>query len=438
VTTLLENAQAANRLFSYEVVSPFSRPDDVVKLQKQYQVPKDPFGLLVLYGEEPGADSTFVKQEDLTTSARLDQEGKFNFKGESALMNAISFLEEGKSKAAIYFTQGSGELSFREAGFDDRTQRSMAALVRRLGESNYEVHEISLGLKADRIPSDAGVVVIARPTRPMSETAIGALRDYLKGSEGKKGKLVVLLDAASAEGKPVHTGLEALLAEYNVRVGDERIMSLSGRPNSVQVMPNPEGRNPIAQAFLSRGGARIFVFDEARTVEPDPARARPEYTAETILDTYPDRPMWKQVDLSADPQALLRDYARLFQERKFDRFSQEAISVGAAVTDGGAPPFPGHPSLASTSQPRLVVFGAANWISDEGLQSDRNYDLFTSSLSWLREKPTLGEGTKGAERETYSLKISDAATLRLYWLPLGLMLTTIVAAGLGVWVVRRR
>jgi hypothetical protein len=447
VNTLMDNCRAVNKNVAYEQVSPYSNPEAVEKLKK-YQLPADPFGLLVLYGDEPDAESTFIKREELFGDVHAGENLKFTFKGEGALVKAISFLEEGKSKAVVYFTQGNGEMSFKQAGFGGgpvQFQSSVSALVRRLGETNYDVRELALGPNVDRIPADAGLVVVARPTRPLADPAIKALRDYVTaGAEGKKGKLVVLLDAASTGDKPIKTGLEGLLAEFGVKVGDDRLMNLSPRPNEVTVVPAADSPNPnpIARAFIHRGGiVESFGFNNARAVEPQPPGPGASYTGEPILETYGSPPVWKQADLSADPAALLREYVKLAREGKSAKFEQSPIPVAVAVTEGGGPPpIPGHEFLNPGNQPRLAVFGAADWIDDQQLPHGRNYDLFASTLYWLREKPNLGVQTPDTEktREDYTLKLPEDAETRLKFVPLGLLLTCVVALGLGVWVVRRR
>jgi hypothetical protein len=448
VATLMDNCRAASKQFSSVQISPYNNPEGVRKLQETYQIQEEPFGLLVVYGDESDRDAAFVPVNDLFTDVRgsADEEKvkKYTFKGEAALMAAISFLEEGKSRAVVYFTQGDGELPFTGSGLDPlrgggQIERGVDQLAKQLGKANYDVRELKLGPDVQHIPSDAGVVVVARPTLPMSDVAVNALREYLHGSGDKKGKLIVLLDTTAVSGaKPVRTGLESLLAEYNVQVGDERIMRVDPRPSVVEVVPDERSRNPVAQAFLSGGFPRLFLFDNARKVEPAPGPGNPSVTVDSMLVTARQL-TWLQGDLSASPSALVKEYNEYARTGKADRFVLSPISVAVAVSDsGGAPQIPGHEFLNKGGGPRMVVFGSANWISDGEIQSDLNYDLFASSLYWLREKPNIGVGAAGKPREDFDLKLSDDAAFRLRMVPLGLFLLATIALGLGVWFVRRR
>src|SRR2546423_585115 len=65
-----------------------------------------------------------------------------------------------------------------------------------------------------------------------------------------------------------------------------------------------------------------------------------------------------------------------------------------------------------------------------------NYDVFESSLAWLRERPS-SIGLDPKERKIYQIEPTTNFT-RMEFLPLGLMIVTVLGLGLGVWVVRRR
>src|SRR5581483_3486785 len=102
---------------------------------------------------------------------------------------------------------------------------------------------------------------------------------YLQGVGRKgKGRLFVLLDATpDRSGKQVETGLEDLLRQYNVQVGNDRVLSLvealrSGDPLRLQAQTNPRSSNPIAKAFAPENARPMpFLFYDARTVAPVPS-----------------------------------------------------------------------------------------------------------------------------------------------------------------------
>ena len=77
---------------------------------------------------------------------------KFTFKGEAALTTAIDFLQGGKAKTVIYFTQGHGELAFGPEGEQDQGGGSISTLIEALGGGNYDLRPLPLGPTTKEIP----------------------------------------------------------------------------------------------------------------------------------------------------------------------------------------------------------------------------------------------------------------------------------------------
>jgi len=224
-------------------------------------------------------------------------------------MKKINYLEEGKAKATVYFTQGNNELALNAAN-PAGANPGLSNLKERLEKAGYEVKELKFGPESDKVPADAAVVVVARPTTELSPTAQKALHDYMLGPDAK-GKMVVLTDAlAGRDGRVVKTGLEGLLREFNVQAEDNRVLSLrTRRPGWVLVEPEPNSRNPIARAFNQSAGGGQFLFEDAREVKPRAAEgnapANNRFTAETLLIAPPEYYVWGESNLQADPGALI-------------------------------------------------------------------------------------------------------------------------------------
>jgi hypothetical protein len=426
--------------------------DELRKVAKDFALPSDEPGLLLVYGTDPNVSYEFVKMTDMF-SQEPDRSGgsqsKFLFKGEDALITKLNYLTEGKTKSVIYFTQGNGELDMNDSS---TPERGIGRLKDQLQRSNYEVKELKFGPESAAIPPDAAVIVIARPTTPLSEPAINALRSYVNGTgdSKKKGKLIVLLDVVTTpEGEMVKTGLEPLLAEYSVQVGSDHIVCVQGRGNlDVFAVTNPTSNNPAAKAFNNEQTQYQFYFNDVRTVKPSPAgpQGPGRFVAEPLLLVPGQLGVWTETNLRASPTAQVAELLKPENRDKLRaRISPEPLSIAVTVGEPSAPdandPHAFMRQPGKDQQPRMVVFGDAGWVSNRAIGSERgrdNSELFTGALAWLRERPSLGQVAEAKERKVFELKVDPDVASRLFWVPGPLMLLGIVGLGLGVWVVRRR
>ncbi len=406
VETLLENCRTYTNQLTWEMVSRDVNREKVRELQKRFTLP-DTMGLLVLYGPESKPEYDFIKADDLArnTPTMPGEQRKYVFSGEQALVKSLRYLTEGKTHPVVYFLQSDGEMEL-SAG-RGRGADSLSELRGRLEQGNYTVKPLNLDLKTRSVPSDASVVVIARPTRALSADALKALRDYMSGAGGKKGKLVVLLDVTIQGNQMIPTGLEGLLGEYDVKVGNGRIVCLreSANGTNVEAVANPDSNNPIAQAFApSRERFNLFRFEDVRPVSPVLAQPRggASYKVDQLLLVPLQFGIWEETDLSKSPAALaaqlraqIRKRENIEQIEKMLSPDNLCVAVAVSETQGGMPQIPNHPPLNQKETPRMVVFGDAGWVSNEALGAPgnaNNYDLFASCLSWLRERPEVGVG----------------------------------------------
>jgi hypothetical protein len=448
----LEKCRAVNPQLSWEQLSRDRNPIGVAELMQEYQLP-DGEGVLIVYGSKGKSVHEFLKSSDLEEQKFSGGPGRdFVFKGENALVNSLTFLSSNKSKAMVYFTQGNGELDFKERRAD-RLDVGIGTTIDDLNRVNYQARELPVGPDTDKIPDDADIVVVARPREEMPAKFVTALRDYLKGAnrkDNKQGRLMVLFDVVQrgGTGPMVRTGLEALVAEYGVRVADDRVISpLEERdPLKLRAFTSSASKNPIAQAFNNETeGAIPFVFYSARTVTPaaaNPGQPAPS-PAETLVISDPRLLYLIDTDLNASPTGLVKDLNQLAQkepQQVRNRLRQQP-SLGVAVAEGKtAAPFPGHEFEAKEGQPRMIVFGDATWVSNQLEQrfAPFHFNLFASCLSWLAERADIGERVPPTQHDLYHLKAAPGSGSRLMLLPGILMLLGVLALGLGVWVVRRR
>jgi hypothetical protein len=466
VRALLDNCRSAQPDIQVKYLSPDLDKEEVARLGKQYKFSGERAGLLVIYGTEPKAQSRFIKRDDLISadaSQMMARSSQGMFKGESALISEVNTLVEGKDKPVVYFTQGNGELDIADREIAQRpgTDTGCGIYRDKLDAGNFKVLGLQFspvkGVKAKspdivvstEVPDDAATVVIAGPTKRFEKEAVEALRRYLEPSEPgkKKGTLIVMLDPViTGENRSETTGLEELLAGYNVEVGKNRVLELRNRYSRdldvVLAGVNPDrglrSQNPVLDAFAGQG----FLFLKSRTVQGQPASpaGRERYRSDMLLATQPGDYAIAETNMEPDPRRLLKELDNRGELAK--RISPEPLSLAVAVSEvTGPPPNPMNPHAPppTDSKPRLIVFGSSSPLRNS--LSSMNYfegfyDFFASNINWLRGRSS-NIGIEAKKRDIYLVK-SDTNFSRMIWLPALLMFVGVVGLGTGVWVVRRR
>lgn len=445
VEALMNNCRAVNDKLQVEYLSPDMDRDRIAQLREKYHF-GDREGLLVVYGTEPRAESQFIRaqalQGDTGRGFQSGREARF-FTGESELMTALNFLEEGKEKPVIYFTQGNGEPELNDVATEEIGQ-GLGVLKQRLESDNYTVRGLRLGKKlpgadsrspdlvvAEEVPDNAGVLVIAGPRR-MPADAVNAIKRYMEraGEEKKQGRLIVMLDPPQPGSKDLEPLQNYLESSLGVQVGNNRVLEV--RLVLDRVLKDPRWlfatvnaglreTNPIATAFRRR----LLWFFDTRTVQPASGPGPKQYRAETLLQIRVDEDAWAETDLRTPPMDFLTSEQKAKEVPA--KLSNVPLSVAVVVT--------------KDNKPSAVVFGTSSFFTNAlvrvGEQVGNPYSFFLSTLGWLREKP--GDiGIEPKKQDNYELNTADVSRSRMVFVPALLMLVAVIGLGTGVWVVRRR
>jgi hypothetical protein len=431
IRSLLDNMQTRSPKVEVEYISP--RQERVVELLKKYPRKIDNIGILLIYGEEKPENATFLKESDLF------EEGFGNnptrFRGEDKIDAAISSLEGGGQKTIVYVTQGAGEPSLTDSGTRPAPggKGGLGTLRDRLtARGNLDVRPLTVSPANAKVPEDCKVLVVPAPKPPIDPRVEQAFRQYLE----KGGKAVFLLDVpAPATGpKMPATGVEGLLAAYNVEVTGDRVLSfgvidLGGAralTDRIIVEVNQtliESRsNEVATAFA---GYPFILSNELRLVRPA-ATGRPggDAQAQALLTTVRGRDVWTESNWQADPTP---QYTALRREPESmeKRLSKDPLPAAVVVTAGG--------------KPKLAAFGDVSFITNASVaegSGTQNFSLFASLVDWLAERST-SIGIEPRNMTVYSLDPTVRFSYLLF-LPGLLAFVMILGLGLGVWVVRRR
>jgi hypothetical protein len=480
VTTMLDNCHSLNSTnFNYELIDTRSRATIPrrIELMKQYNLNQSE-GLLLVSGAGEKGDYTFVSVDDLFSQDEQQRRGgsvTYRFKGEAALYQALQRLSGREMK--IYFTTGHGELKLEgpmpkgfkmpRGGGDE-----LSTLRRRLADrESVKVNSLQVDRTLTEIPTDANVVVVARPTQPFSAEEVELFRKYLRRERKthtekvKKGRVEVekevedvttgkifLLFDAPPDKKQVATGFESLLTENGVKLGNDRILAMAGiDPTSFEAITDDESNNPVGRAFHpAPDRAILFRFSNARTVEAA-AEKGGNAAVEPLMFPLMSQGVWLDTDFTVEPLDQKRFFSRQENRQKLiQALVRRQLSMAVAVSDqgpGGMPRDRAHAGLGGKETPRMVVFGSASWIKDSELSGEVEAErvaLFTSCVNWLagEEKDVGGEAKDTKIREVYKPNVTSENVWWLYHPFPGLaayvLMIAVVILGVGIWVVRRR
>lgn len=330
---LLKEYKYRSKNFDYEILDPQKNALQV----KQYGIREE--GTSIVEGSMGGR----VRTERTTEQT------------EEGLSNAIRRALKAQDQK-IYFTSGHGE-----ADLDQVDGEGFSILKGRLKEMNFEVVG---GLQVGSgIPDDAAIVAVLSPKVPFTPAENEALRRYLR--QGRAA--LFLLDP----GRP--TGLEGLLSEWGIELGQDFVVDLSGLGQllgadvSVPVVIQ-YGDHPVTEK-IARGTMTFFPL--ARSVAPAGFR-RDRVEVESLVLTH--RSSWGEKDLSP---ILGGGGGKVDFDPAVDVRGPLSLAVAARADADTA--------AGGRGKTRVIVFGDSDFASNQYFGQQANGELLVSAFSWLSE-----------------------------------------------------
>src|SRR5437773_2760851 len=222
VASLLTEYQYASKgKIDIENIDPNRNYTRAKELVDKYKVVSDESLLVIDYDVR----NKTVKASEM---AEIDQSGMAlgegprvtAFKGEQAISSAIIDLTEGK-KNVIGYVLGHKEPPIAEAPPNlmtmERSPASPITVLKTFIENeNIKLQELNL-FNVDAIPAEMKTIMIVGPQYDFSDREMQLLRDFWN----KQGRILLLLDPSAKTPK-----LDAFLAEFGVRVNDDRLMAM--------------------------------------------------------------------------------------------------------------------------------------------------------------------------------------------------------------------
>ncbi|HEV2212977.1 MAG TPA: GldG family protein [Gammaproteobacteria bacterium] len=345
-------------------------------------------------------DPQVARDQDITTNGELvigygGRNEKITDYQESEISNAIQRLAR-SSERYVAFLGGDGERDLLgEHNFD------LGQFGKQLTDKGFKVEPLNL-VSNPGIPTNTSVLVVAGPQVNLIPGSVKLIRDYVK----RGGNLLWLSDPG-----PLY-GLQPLAEDLGLRFDagtivdpDTQLLGISDP--TILLVSAYEQANPLTRDFRLR-----TVFPGATALETTGPGGG--WQTDAFLKTLPRS--WLETgklqgEVSYDP-------------KRGDKLGP--LSIGLSLT-----------RKAADNEQRVVVIGDGDFLSNAYLGNGGNLSLGLNIFNWLTHDDSLiNINTPPAPDLILNLSNGAQALIFLGFvllLPIGLL-----AAGIGVWLRRRR
>ena len=433
VRELLARYDAASARFSVRLVDAQKNLIEAQQLVDRFELSR--LGVVVFDSE---AGRRVIDAADLAdydySGMQMGQAPQMSgFKGEAAFTGALLELMESR-KPKILFTTGHGELEL-----DDFSPRGLSALRDLLGKDNFEMEEWRL-LGQTAVPDGVDLIVVAGPTSTFLPPELSLLRSYLEAG----GRLLVMLDPTLEATGVVATGIEGLLADFGVDVGDDIVVDpanplpffgaetifIGSYGDHVITRPLDQAQLPVIVPL----GRSVAAAQTPGLEIVELLRTSVEGWGETDLVNL-DRVEQGEGDL-AGPVPLA-----VAVERSADGAGREETAPADAAVEEAelAEQPPGAAADEAGERPglRLVVVGDSDLASNGQMQGAPNATFIANTMNWLVERETL-VAIPPKKPEQVRLSLTGSELRGITWTVLGLLPGLALVAGVLVYRKRRR
>ncbi len=364
--------------FAYEFIDPNKDP----VAAQQAGITKD--GSVVLYLGDTKQSVSSITETDLTGAM-------------VRLMNPGSHV--------IYFLTGHGEYPI--SGSSDQSYTQLAGS---LESKNYTVSTLHL-LATGKIPQDASVIVVAGPKKPLADSEVSLLDEYIKNG----GSVVVMEDPSvdTQFGDSPDPLATDLANTYGIVLGNNVVVDAYGNQafqNYLFAVGYQYATHAITQKMSTMGTG----FQSARSVTADNSVGT-DYSKTQLILTVDQS--WGETDMASIQNSSV----------KYDQGTDLVGPVSLAVVGQG-----------SSTNARLVVFGDSDFATNAYYSFYGNSDMIVNSIDWAaKEENIISLAPKTAVDRT--LVQPQAYTRNLILLgSLVILPGIILLAGVGSWFARRR
>jgi ABC-type uncharacterized transport system involved in gliding motility auxiliary subunit len=315
---------------------------------------------------------------------------------EEVVTNALMKIVKGVQKT-IYFTEGHGEKQL------NNTERTGFELAKQgLEKENYIVKPVNL-VRDGKVPDDAAVLVVAGLTSEPFPNELELIDAYLN----KGGSVLIMLDPAPA------IGLNEYLKKWSIDVGNNFVVDASG-------VGRLFGAGPEIPLVTSYGNHQITERFNVMTFFPLARSVRPLMPAVQGIVADPlfstSERSWGETNAST-PEVSLDESVDL----------PGPVSIAVVATK----------DLPENKKSRLIVVGDSDFASNGFFATQGNGNLFLNTVTWLAQDESF-IAIRPKNPEDRRLTMTDAQGRMVAYVAVLLLPVSILAAGISVWMKRRK
>ena len=320
------------------------------------------------------------------------------FDGEGQLTSAINYVIS-DNMPILYTLEGHDEASMS------------TTMTETIQKANIEIQSLNL-LTQEAVPDDASCLFIFAPATDLSEDEANKIITYLENG----GKALIVSDYTDQE----MPNFASVLENYGVQTVDGIVMegdtSHYISQNPYYLLPNIES-NDVTSGLSSQ--SRYVLLALAQGIETMD-NIRDSLNIESILTTSDSA--YSKTDLE-NMQTMEKESSDI--EGPFD--------LGVSITE----------DVGDDAQTQIVYFASSSIFDDtiNSYVSGTNYELLSSSLSWLcqseeEDTNTISIASKSLDTSTLTISAADVSFWSIF--VTAVIPVCILLIGFGIWMKRRK
>lgn len=321
----------------------------------------------------------------------------------------------------IYFTQSNGERF--SSIFQNLPNEKIGILSNSLSFLNFKVKGLGIAESwPSRIPENTDVLIIAGPTVSFSKEAQTAVLNFI---EKKKGKVFITIDPKGTE------NFQWLLEKSGYEFAKGPLSQVQGQAG--MILAKSFRKHPIEETLTRKDMGAVFPFAGYFVPQSTPAgdknlEAFPlmESGGESILDKNNNGKQDNGEERRNVILGMILKTIPKVRNESSDVRKNPAIDSADSERDSQSD---SNSSLSSTDKTetvsknkdadskeegRIVIFSGTSWITDQFISYGTNYELATSSITWMYQDLSLSS-IQPKKEEINTVSLTDVQK-RIVWI----------------------